>query len=75
MRLYESLWNLPDGLRVHYACPCGAKYEVWSTKWPYRDCGKLTCERCGAVIIEWGGWRCWSAKLVRRSGAAGVPPV
>ncbi len=75
MQLHESTWNLPDGLRVPYTCRCGAVYDVWSTKWPSCDPGKLACERCGAVIIEWDGWRCWSAKLVRRSGAAGVPPV
>lgn len=75
VRLDESTWILPDGLRVPYACACGASYEVWSTKWPYPDRGKLTCEACGAVIIEWEARRCWTAKLVKRSGAAGRPPV
>ncbi len=75
MRLYESTWNLPDGLRVPYTCRCGAVFEVWSTKWPTRERGKLACEACGEVIIEWDCTRTWTAKPVKRSGAAGGPPV
>ncbi len=75
MHLYESTWNLPDGLRVPYTCRCGAVYEIWSTKWSSRNPDKLACEECAALIIKWDGGRIWSAKLVRKRGAAGVPPV
>ncbi|MCI0586232.1 MAG: hypothetical protein L0323_05270 [Planctomycetes bacterium] len=75
MHLYESTWHLPDGQPGPYTCNCGATYEVYSTTWPAPDPGKLTCNVCGSLIIEWNGCRTWSAKLVLGSGAAGVPPV
>ena len=44
---------------------CQTKYLMSSTN-SMVQAPSLSCEVCGAVIIEWGGTKLWSAQLVTR---------
>jgi hypothetical protein len=55
------------GKHGYKACPsCNSVYLMSSANAP-GQAPSVHCEVCGAIMIEWGGTKLWSAELVTRS--------
>lgn len=45
---------------------CGSTYWITSEHIRVRDKDSISCEVCGAVLIEWNEARVYDAKLLKR---------